>query len=264
MKGGTADPIPRPPPPFNPRKAQFPLARTPAGPQLTLVSPLERRSAVCCRGWECYCTRLGSRRNRLLFDSISPGPEEKGGSFGGRGEGRGEAPAQFSCLPSSWMGRPLTTWLGAAGICGSRRPNGLLRAQLTCCQAGGDTHPGPTAEHSVPTDCLLELCSGSELGACSLGPPGDRLVQQTHPQRKAVEGRDVGTGLGTPQGTPCADVVPVPLVGGPWADGFFFLFFNKCNFYPQRGLWAGLRSTKHLTFTGQEPGPSGKQGVSGQ
>ena len=66
-------------------------------PQLTLESPPERMSAACCRGWEPYCTRPGSRRTQLPSDSISPRPE---GMEGRLDMGRGEVsprltPAQF-------------------------------------------------------------------------------------------------------------------------------------------------------------------------
>lgn len=114
-------PLPSAPSPF-PKKSPVALwEEHRLSPQLTLVSPPERKSAACCRGREPYCTRLGSQRSRHPSDSISPRPEGKEGS---RGVGRGEAPpTQDSRLPSSRTGRPSHPLAGDPSVGGGSRPN---------------------------------------------------------------------------------------------------------------------------------------------
>ena len=97
-------------------------------PQLTLESPPERMSAACCRGWEPYCTRPGSRRTQLPSDSISPRPEEwKADLIWGE-----ERTPQDSCLPSSLTGMRHPPSAGDCSICGSSRPTSSLGVQPLC------------------------------------------------------------------------------------------------------------------------------------
>lgn len=75
-----------------------------------------------------------------------------------------------------------------------------------------------------------------------------------------MEGWDWGAGLSTPHRFPVEIWSLVQSREGHMLSAIFF-FLYKCHFYTLRGLGAGPRSTKHLAFTGQEPGPSGERGI---
>lgn len=164
------------------------------------MSPLGRRSAACCRGWGRYCTRLGSQRNRLPSDSVSPKPEEKEGSLG---VWRREGPKTRACAAG-----PLTRWLETPHNCGSRRPN-YSQGSVSCCQAGAACHRG-----LGPSGLCPELCIWCELtGSLSLPFRVQTNDILTHGGDKAQPGDVAGWDLGL------VISQDSPRRHGPWARG---------------------------------------------